>query len=479
MESRDVKDQRRGLPKRVHMIAVCGTGMGPLALLLRESGVSVSGSDLQAYPPMGDMLRKAGVEISLGYRSENVPDDAEYVVIGNAVSRDNPEVETVQNRGVPYGSLPETLSRFFLGERTPVVVVGTHGKTTSSALLAWMLESAGMSPGFLVGGEPNNFGSSSRVGNGPCFVIEGDEYDSAFFDKKPKFLRYQPQVALFTSLEYDHADIYPDLASLKKEFLHFVRLLPRDGLLMVCDEYKDALDIAGEAVCTVETYGYREDSHWRGVLREEGTRGVTLEVIRQGALIGAFDFPMAGRHNALNLLGCLGILTHLGVSSESLGIGLSEFKGVRRRQEILGEEAGVLLMIDFAHHPTAVRETINAIRSRFSERRILTVFEPRTHTSRRNIFQDEYVEAFMGSELSICTKVFRSETVPPMERFSPEAWVDGLRNRGKDAHYIEDTEDLILFLGRECREGDLVLFMSSGDLVSVIDELCNKLKGNS
>jgi len=473
-----LKTQIEGMPTKVHMIAVCGTGMGALALLFREAGVRVTGSDLQAYPPMGDLLYKAGVNITLGYRPENLPEDVEYVVVGNAVSKDNPEVEAARLRGVPWGSFPETLSRYFLAQRRPVVVVGTHGKTTSTALLAWLLEAAGQAPGFLVGGEPNNFGVSSRLGQGPFFVLEGDEYDSAFFNKIPKFLHYQPQTALFTSLEYDHADIYPDLASLKKQFLDFAALLPPDGFMLVCHEYPRAVEIARKARCRVETYGYGKDADWQGVLQPIPGQGHEMAVFFQGTQIGTFPLPMAGRHNGLNILGSIALLHHLGIPFDVLNTGLAGFLGVRRRQEVVGEKDNILFMDDFAHHPTAVRETLQAVRMQFPDRRILAVFEPRTHTSRRSIFQNEYVEAFQHADLALCSAVFRAETVAPEERFQPDSWVADLMEKGKDAFYFEEQAALVRFLVETCRPGDVVLFMSSGDNINIINELIDKLKVN-
>jgi UDP-N-acetylmuramate: L-alanyl-gamma-D-glutamyl-meso-diaminopimelate ligase len=463
------------IPKKVHMIAVCGTGMGALALLFRERGVEVSGSDVQAYPPMGDLLRRAGVSLSLGYGPENLPDDVDYVVVGNAVSRDNPEVEALLARGLPYGSFPETLAHFFLASRYPIVVTGTHGKTTSTSLLAWLLECSGNSPGFLVGGEPKNFGSSSRLGQGEYFVVEGDEYDSAFFDKGPKFLHYRPRAALFTSLEFDHADIYPDLASIREQFVRFVDLLPADGLVMVCEEYPDAVDIAGRAACRVETYGYGKGADWVGVLREGKDGSTTMEVSHGDQPKGTFSLPLPGRHNGLNLLGSLALLSHLGVRIDGLTRCVETFAGIRRRQEVAGETRGVLLIDDFAHHPTAVRETVAAVRSRYPGRRVLTVFEPRTNTSRRNLFQGEYAEAFALADVAICTPVYRPDTVTAGERFRPDLWARDLRGRGVEAYAYEETEALVRGLTEMCRPGDLVLFMSSGSLAELIDTLKGEL----
>jgi UDP-N-acetylmuramate: L-alanyl-gamma-D-glutamyl-meso-diaminopimelate ligase len=469
-------EPKSDLPERVHMIAVCGTGMGALALLFREAGVRVTGSDLQAYPPMGDLLRRAGVEIRSGYSKDHLPEDADCVVVGNAVSRDNPEVEAAMGSGVSCTSFPEALARFFLEGRRSIVVVGTHGKTTSTSILAWLLEAAGLSPGFLVGGEPCNFGSSSRVGTGPFFVTEGDEYDSAFFNKKPKFLLYRPELALFTSLEFDHADIYPDFDSIRREFVRFVRLLPPYGLLMVCDQYPEALEVAREAACRVETYGYGSDAEMHGALRPVESGLPVLDIVHRGEPLGSFFLPLSGRHNALNVLGCVGVLRHVGVSTESIRQGLAGFLGVRRRQEPVGEAGGVLFLDDFAHHPTAVKETLQAVRMQYPGRRILAVFEPKTHTSRRKIFQQEYVDAFLEADLSFCLPVFRSEALEKAERFDPALWSREIRERGGDSQAVTGPDHLERSLMEVCREGDVVLFMSSGNLSTVMNECLRKIR---
>lgn len=469
------EEQPAPLPSKVHCIGVCGTGMGALALLFREKGVAVSGSDLQAYPPMGDLLRGAGIDVRLGYRCENVDADVQYVVVGNAVSRNNEEVEETIRRGIPYGSFPESLSRFFLAGREPVVVVGTHGKTTSTAMLAWILEAAGHDPGFLVGGEPMNFCSSSRCGTGRFFVVEGDEYDSAFFDKGPKFLHYRPVHALFTSLEYDHADIYPDEESLKIQFLRFVEKIPARGLVLVCAEYPGAVEIACRGVCRVETYGFDPGADWYGRVVERGSEGFSLEVCCKGEPFGVFRCPLSGSHNGLNALGSLALLSRLGVDAELLRNGLAGFAGVRRRQELLGEAGGVVLVDDFAHHPTAVRETLRALGHRFPGRRVVAVYEPRTQTSRRRVFQRQYVEAFDGADLVLCSRLFRAETVPEKDRFKPELWEQDMRRAGRKALYVPDLDSLENFLVENAKPGDLLVFMSSGDFEGLPTRVLRRL----
>jgi UDP-N-acetylmuramate: L-alanyl-gamma-D-glutamyl-meso-diaminopimelate ligase len=314
------------------------------------------------------------------------------------------------------------------------------------------------------------------LGQGKYFVIEGDEYDSAFFDKGPKFLHYRPRVALFTSLEYDHADIYPDLASVRDQFLRFVELLPPDGLVMVCEQYADAVEIARKAPCKVETYGFGKEADWVGVIKESEGRTATMEIHGHGRHMGSYFLPVLGRHNGLNVLGSLGLLHHLGVRPESFERGLESFEGVRRRQEIAGEVRGVLLIDDFAHHPTAVRETLVAVRKHYPGRRVLAVFEPRTHTSRRSTFQREYAAAFLSADVALCAPIYRGETVPPEDRFSPAAWVEDLRKGGVEAHCFEDAVGLERGLTETCRPGDLVLFMSSGSLSDLIGCLKTRLE---
>jgi UDP-N-acetylmuramate: L-alanyl-gamma-D-glutamyl-meso-diaminopimelate ligase len=302
-------------------------------------------------------------------------------------------------------------------------------------------------------------------------VVEGDEYDSAFFDKAPKFLHYCPRAALFTSLEFDHADIYPDLASIRDQFVRFIDLLPADGLVMVCQEYPDAVDIARRAACKVETYGYGKGADWVGELHDAKDGSATMEVFRGDRPRGTFSLPLPGRHNGLNLLGSLALLSHLGVQIHGLGKCVETFAGVRRRQEVAGETRGVLLIDDFAHHPTAVRETLSAVRSRYPGRRVLGVFEPRTNTSRRNLFQRDYAEAFALADVAVCAPVYRPDSVPDEERFKPDVWVEDLRGRGVQAFAHADTDALVLALAEMCRPGDVVLFMSSGSLAELIETL--------
>jgi UDP-N-acetylmuramate: L-alanyl-gamma-D-glutamyl-meso-diaminopimelate ligase len=436
--------------------------MAPLALLFKEAGVEVTGSDLQAYPPMGDMLHEAGITIRMGYDPGNIASDIDVVIVGNAIAKDNPEVKEVIRKEISMYSFPQALSHYFLDKRIPLVVVGTHGKTTSSALLAWVLEFSMQNPGFLIGGVPINFCKNSRLGTGPYFVVEGDEYDSAFFDKRPKFLHYIPKIALFTSLEYDHADIFPSFETLREQFHKFVQLLPKEGSLLVCADYPDALEVAQAASCRVETYGLTEQAQWRAVILEESKEGVSADILYRQERIETICSPLAGSHNLQNVVGIIALCRLIRLSMEVIKRGLKTFLGVRRRQEVVGEQGGIIVVDDFAHHPTAVRETMRAVKGKFRGRRLVTVFEPRTNTSRRNVFQKEFVDAFEEADVAICSEIYKSEKIPLGERFSPERWAYELKLRGKEAYWFAHPEEIIRFLVDQCKPDDVVLVMSSG-----------------
>lgn len=463
------------VPGKVHFVAICGTGMAPLALLFKEAGATVTGSDLHAYPPMGDLLEKEGIRVRIGYDPAHIDVDVSAAVVGNAVRKDNPEVQEIARRGIPYFSFPQALSRFFLRGRLPLVVVGTHGKTTSSALLAWVLEWCSCKPGFLIGGVPVNFGKNSSVGHGPHFVVEGDEYDSAFFDKQPKFLHYIPHAALFTSLEYDHADIYPTYESLKEQFVRFVRAMPRESLLLVCADYPDAMEVAKSASCRVETYGFAREADWRALLVDVGVNGVRADMCFRGERIATFTSPLAGRHNVQNVAGVAALCSGVGLSMDAVSTALKGFKGVVKRQEVVGEAAGIVVISDFAHHPTAVRETIKAVRSRYRGRRLIAVFEPRTNTSRRKIFQEEFAASFDDADISICAEPYNSDAIPPEERFSPREWVRGMSRTGKEAYWFPTSETILRNVLEICREGDVVLIMSSGHFDGLAARLVSEL----
>jgi len=443
------------LPRHVHLIGVGGVGMASLAGLFKQKGLKVTGSDTGVYPPMSDMLRETGVEIREGYCPENLKDSPGMVIVGNAISRDNPEAAELLRLGIPYMSMPQALWEFFLKDKERIVVAGTHGKTTTSSLISWILYSSGLDPSFLIGGMPRNFGRGFRLGNGRHFIVEGDEYDTAFFDKGPKFLHYQGQRCVLTAVEFDHADIYRDLNHVKESFRKYVCAIPKDGFLTVSADYPHAVEVSEVAVCRVETYGLNPESSWH---LKDG------KIVHEGKELGdwAPSSSLMGRHNFMNALGAVSLAFNLGLGIKEILQGLKTFEGVRRRQELVGEAGGVTIVDDFAHHPTAIREGIAALREKYPGQRLWAVFEPRSNTSRRNIFQKEISEALARADAIVIGGVFNPQRIDPEKRFSPEKASEVIRAAGKEAAAIESIEGILGHLLNHLKEGDVVLFMSNG-----------------
>jgi UDP-N-acetylmuramate: L-alanyl-gamma-D-glutamyl-meso-diaminopimelate ligase len=465
-----------------HLIAACGVGMASLAGMLKEKGFRVTGSDANVYPPMSTQLESLGIRLRSPYAAENIPPDTGLVVVGNAVSRENPEAAEAVRRGLPILSMPQAVAEFFIGDRESIVVAGTHGKTTTTSLLAWSLFALGADPSFLVGGVPKNFPVSYRVGGGPHFVVEGDEYDTAYFDKGPKFLHYRPKIVLLTSIEFDHADIYRDLAHVKETFRRLASLVPPGGLMVACGDYPDVVEVAGEARCLVVFYATEAGAVPGGHPGETWTVAVTQE---SGGLTGfrmtgggrALDFrlPLPGRHNAANAAGAAIILMRLGFPPERIAAAFERFAGVRRRQEVVGEFRGVLVLDDFAHHPTAVRETVRAVRGRYPGRRIVAVFEPRSNTSRRKVFRKEFAEALAGADETVLAGVFGAEKIPEEERLSPEQVAADIRAMGRPAAFVPEVDAIVARLAGSCRPGDIVLIMSNGGFGGIQGKLAAAL----
>ncbi len=467
--------------KNVHLIAACGVGMASLAGMLKEKGFRVTGSDANVYPPMSTQLAALGIPLLSPYAAGNIPEDAELVVVGNAVTRENPEAKEAVRRGIPARSMPQVLADIFLGGKEPVVVAGTHGKTTTTSILAWSLFALGADPSFLVGGAPRNFPAGYRVGGGPHFVIEGDEYDTAYFDKGPKFLHYRPRIALLTSIEFDHADIYRDLPHLKESFRKLVRIVPEDGLLVASADYPDVVEIAAEAASPVWFYAMGRDADatrvgpvWRvRLLPDEGE----FSRFRLEGETEAHDFRLRlpGGHNAANAAAAALALFRLGYPPWRVAEAFAGFEGVRRRQEVVGEFGGILVVDDFAHHPTAVRETIRAIRARHPGRPVTAVFEPRSNTSRRKIFQREFAEALSGADSIVLAGVYGAERFPPEDRLDPGEVVAALRKAGREAFHIEEVERIVEHLAAGNRPGDLILIMSNGGFGGIQEKLARAL----
>ena len=462
----------------IHLIAICGVGMASLAGLLRSQGCRVTGSDENVYPPMSVFLEKLGIPVLSGYREEHLEPRPDLVVIGNVISRDNPEASAALRLGIPYISFPQALGRFLIGSRRSIVVAGTHGKTTTTALLAWVLEQAGWDPSFFVGGIPVNFSSGFKEGGGSWTVLEGDEYDSAFFDKGPKFLHYKPEKVILTSVEFDHADIYRDLEHLKGAFRRLMETVPSYGTVLVSNEYSAAVEVSRAANCRIIFYGRGEPAGWeaRNVCGEEG--GSFFEPSYGGRSEGELRLSLVGRHNVMNALAVYAMGRELGISQDVLRNALASFAGVKRRQEVKGEAAGITVIDDFAHHPTAVKETIEAVQRAYPGRRLWAVFEPRSHTSRRRIFQREFCQTLGLANRVVVAALYRPEKIPEQDRLSVAELVREINQGWGDnrAVYIERADEISLYVRAEAKPGDIVLVMSNGAFNGVQEKILEALE---
>lgn len=462
--------------------------MGALAGLLKAAGHEVRGSDQNVYPPMSDFLASEGIPVMSGFRAENLAWAPERIVVGNACRRDHVEVVEAQARGYALASFPQTLSDLFLDGRHSIVVAGTHGKTTTTSLLAWLLHAAGRAPGFLVGGIARNFGRSYALGTGPDFVVEGDEYDTAFFDKGPKFLHYQPKTLLVTSVEFDHADIYPDVESIVARFEELVALVPADGRVLLCADDPRAAALAALAPHPLKArlwrYGLAADADARAESLVLDEHGASFELVVDGAAHGRFDSPLAGRHNVQNAVGALAAALGRGADVEALRAGLREFQSVKRRQEVVCVVDGVTVMDDFAHHPTAVRETIAAVKTRAPNGRVLALFEPRTNTSRRAIFQEEYARAFDDAAAAFIAPLFEknqggAEKLAAEDRFDTHKLAAAVAARIPEARAAASIEELVAWSVDRARAGDTILCMSNGGFGGIHGRLCAALQARS
>jgi UDP-N-acetylmuramate: L-alanyl-gamma-D-glutamyl-meso-diaminopimelate ligase len=452
--------------RHVHLVAIAGVGMAALAGMLKQRGLRVTGSDEAIYPPMSTLLQRLAIPVCAGYRPENLLPRPDLVVIGNKVSRCNAEVQAVLDARLPYLSFPEALAEYFIAGTRSLVVAGTHGKTTSTAMLAWILQQAGYDPSLMVGGDSLDFGGNFKLGGGGFFVVEGDEYDSAFFDKGPKFLHYRPSALLLTAVEFDHADIYRDLDAVKAAFRALVALLPAQAPLVVAHEFPHAVEVAaGAAQACVISFGSSPAADWSlGALRE--VDGRTAFTVQHGAREeGELRIAPPGRMNALNALGAYVLARRLGLEHGAIAAGLGSFSGVARRQEVVGELGGITLIDDFAHHPTAVAATLAAIRQRYPERRVWGIFEPRSNTSRRRVFQHEYVAALAAADRVIVGDVVQkpADVVDASELFSPDHLVDDLQRGGRAARRGDSSRAIAALVAQEAEPGDVVVMMSNGD----------------
>jgi UDP-N-acetylmuramate: L-alanyl-gamma-D-glutamyl-meso-diaminopimelate ligase len=462
---------------KVHLSAVCGTAMASLAGLLRERGHVVSGSDQDVYPPMSTQLAALGIEIRSPYHADNVPADADVVVIGNALSRGNPEVEVVLDRKQRATSLPALMAEEFLRDRISIVVAGTHGKTTTSSLVAHLLDRAGRDPSFLIGGVPQDFGRSYRLGGGRHFVVEGDEYDCAFFDKRPKFVHYLPDVAVIGNIEYDHADIYPDLAAVETAFRRLLSVLPRRGRLIAGVESPAVARLVASSPAPVDTFGLAEGATLRAVDLRTGAAGTAFRLLVEGADQGAFTMPLAGEHNVRNALAALAAVRAVGVAPEEVRGALAAFRGVKRRLELRGVVRGVSVYDDFAHHPTAVRATLEALRALVpAGGRLVAVFEPRSYTSRTRVFQADFAAALARADEVVIAAAHLPGKVPAGERLSEGEMVDGIAAAGGRAAFVPEVPAIVARLRETARAGDVVAILSNGGFGGIHERLLDALR---
>jgi UDP-N-acetylmuramate: L-alanyl-gamma-D-glutamyl-meso-diaminopimelate ligase len=473
-----LQDIAPGAVRRVHLVGVAGTGMGAFAGMLKAAGYDVTGSDENVYPPMSDMLREWGIEVYTPYAAENL-DRArpELVIIGNVIRRVNPEATAVRERGIPQMSFPAAFGALVAAGKHSIVIAGTHGKTTTSALMAHVLVEAGLDPTFLVGGVTLNYGGNFRLGKGEHVVVEGDEYDTAYFDKGPKFLHYRARTALLTSIEFDHADIYTDMAHYESAYERFCAILPANGWLGVSATYPRAVAIA-RAHCRARmaTYASERAADYRAHSARVGPDGARFRIDGPQKESAEVLLPMSGSHNMENATGVYATARSLGLSIEAIARGFASFKGVKRRQELRGEIGGVLVMDDFAHHPTAVRETISGIRQRYPDRRLWAVFEPRSNTSRRNIHQEEYAHAFDDADVVTIRLPEPHDQVPPDQRLNVPAIVRAIGTRGVEASSLGEVDDLVRLVSDGARENDLILVMSNGAFGGFIPSLLAALR---
>jgi UDP-N-acetylmuramate: L-alanyl-gamma-D-glutamyl-meso-diaminopimelate ligase len=451
--------------------------MASLAGLLKDQGYRVTGSDQNVYPPMSTYLAQAGIDVQNGFNAQHLADRPDLVIIGNAVSRGNPEAEAVLDGKIPYLSFPQALGKFLIGARQSIVVTGTHGKTTTTALAAWVLKRAGLNPGFFVGGVPLNFGSGWDPGESDHVVLEGDEYDSAFFDKGPKFLHYRPQSVILTSVEFDHADIYRDLDHLKEAFRALARLIPVSGMLVACYDYPAAREVVNAGSCRVVSYGDDENCDWTvRTVRTEGRRSYFDPCFRKVSE-GKVELGAIGRHNVKNALGVYVLARELGMDRSKLLEGFASFSGVKRRQEFKGENRGVLVIDDFAHHPTAVAETIKAVKDAFTGRRVWAVFEPRSNTSRRNIFEREFALSLSLADRVVVSGLHQPEKIPEAERLSVERVVESINQCAghEQGIVINGADNIAAHVAAHASAGDIILVMSNGAFDGVQDKILSGL----
>jgi UDP-N-acetylmuramate: L-alanyl-gamma-D-glutamyl-meso-diaminopimelate ligase len=462
--------------KNIHLVPIGGTAMTPLAALLAEEGHRVSGSALDLYPPMSTLLESLQIPVARGFAADHVPTPCDCVVVGNAALRDNVEAAEAVRRAIPVLSMPQAIRDHLLSGKTSVVITGTHGKTTTSALTAWLLLDSGRDPGFLIGGEMKNLGRGYRRGAGPVFVLEGDEYNAAFFDRGPKFLHYEPRNLFVGNIEYDHADLFPDVDAVVDAFRKVVAIVPPDGTVVANVDDARVRGILATAAAPIVGISLEDASEAFSAADVESHAGGTrFTLLESGRTAGRLDSPLVGTHNLRNTLGAIALTRGLGLSVDEIGRALPRFAGVRRRLEVKGERAGIVVVDDFAHHPTAVAGTIAAARTRWPGRRIWALFEPRSNTAGRKLFEDDYGEAFSAADALVIGPIFHAKRLKPEERIDRSAVLSRFTSNGKPAYAPDTLEEIPEILRREARSGDVLLLMSSGAFGGLPETLLGQL----
>jgi UDP-N-acetylmuramate: L-alanyl-gamma-D-glutamyl-meso-diaminopimelate ligase len=458
----------------VHFMGICGTAMASLAGLMKDRGYKVTGSDQNVYPPMSTQLERIGIKIKEGYKKENLTPRPDFVIVGNVISRNMEEAQALLATDIPYTSLPKAMGEFVIENRHSIVVAGTHGKTTTTSMIAWVSHSLGLQPGYMIGGIPKNFDKSYQVPQGDWFVIEGDEYDTAFFDKVPKFIHYRPRTAILTSVEFDHADIYKDLDAVKDAFKMLLKLIPEKGLLVTNAEDANIASIIGTTKAKVVTFGLNKGDY---IARNVKTtkQGSEFDVEVRGEKKAHIVVNLLGDYNIKNALAAFAMATELGWPQEKVLQAIASFEGVKRRQEIIGTPNNITVIEDFAHHPTAVKATIEAVQKRFPQGKVYSVFEARSATSLRSVFQNDYVDALGVAQAVVLPPTFVKGNIPEDQRFSTEKLMSDLRARGTDVVQCESVDGIVENLGSRAKPGDVVLVMSNGGFGGIYEKLLKRL----
>jgi len=458
-------------PKKFHFLGICGTAMGAVAVALKERGFKVTGSDENVYPPMSSFLEGKGIAIMEGYRAENIPAAVDVVVIGNAMTRGNPEVEAVLNRKLLYLSLPEVLKNHFLRGRHNLVVTGTHGKTTTTALLAWIMDKAGRKPGYLIGGIPKNFGEGARLNDSKYFVIEGDEYDTAFFDKRSKFVHYLPELVIVNNIEFDHADIFSNLEEIKLSFRRLLNIVPQNGMVVVNGDDPNAVEVAKDCLAQMVEVGFSKNCAQR-------IRDVAYSSGGSRFKLGddVFEIPLVGEFNVHNAAMAATAARFYDVPTTKIASAFKSFSGIARRQELRGEARGIKVIDDFGHHPTAIASTLQALRHRFRGKRLWAVFEPRSNTTRRAVFQQQLPEALKIADGVFISQVARLAQIPKDQRLNPERVVAAIAKAGRPAFYEQNAEAIVDRIVPMLRSKDVVVVFSNGGFDNIHEKLLTRLR---